>query len=158
WLGKRPETSRPFFAFLNYNDAHSPYEVPDRSVRGFGLRPSTSSQRQMLQGFTVVDKTTLSKQDVRMAIDVYDDCILHLDRRLESLFDELSRSGVLENTLLIVTSDHGEHLGDHRLFFHGCSLYRQVVQVPLVIVGTKAFPVGRTVAEPVSLCDLPATV
>jgi arylsulfatase A-like enzyme len=158
WLGKRPRTGRPFFAFLNYNDAHSPYEVPDASIPGFGLRPATSSQRQVLQGFTSVDKMTLSVEDVRMAVDVYDDCIFYLDRRLESLLDELSRRGVLENTLLIVTSDHGEHLGDHRLFFHGCSLYRQVVQVPLVIVGKKGIPVDRTVAEPVSLCDLPATV
>ncbi len=158
WLGKRPKTGRPFFAFLNYNDAHSPYEVADRSIPGFGRRPATSSQRQILQGFTVLDKMTLSNEDVRMAIDVYDDCIFYLDRRLESLLDELSRRGVLENTLLIVTSDHGEHLGDHRLFFHGCSLYRQVVQVPLVIVGKKGIPVGRTVAEPVSLRDLPATV
>jgi arylsulfatase A-like enzyme len=158
WLGKRPKTGRPFFAFLNYNDAHSPYEVPDRSIPGFGLRPATSSKRQILEGFTGLDKMTLSNEDVRMAIDVYDDCIFYLDRRLESLLDELSRRGVLENTLLIVTSDHGEHLGDHRLFFHGGSLYRQVVQVPLVIVGKKGIPVGRTVAEPVSLCDLPATV
>ncbi len=40
WLGKRPANGRPFFAFLNYNDAHSPYEVPDPSIPGFGLRPS----------------------------------------------------------------------------------------------------------------------
>ena len=67
--------------------------------------------------------------------------------------------GRLANTLVIVTSDHGEHLGDHQLFFHGCSLYRQLVQVPLVIVGKAAgVPAGRTVAEPVSLHDLPASV
>ena len=131
WLGKRPENGRPFFAFLNYNDAHSPYEVPDPSIPGFGLRPASSSQRQTLQGFTGLDKKTLSTDDVHMANDVYDDCISYLDRRLGLLLDELSRRGVLENTLLIVTSDHGEHLGDHRLFFHGCSLYRQLVQVPL---------------------------
>jgi arylsulfatase A-like enzyme len=158
WLGKRPKTGRPFFAFLNYNDAHSPYEVPDRSIPGFGVRPATSSQRQTLQGFTVVDKMTLSTEDVRMATDVYDDCISYLDRRLGSLLDELSQRGVLANTLLIVTSDHGEHLGDHRLFFHGCSLYRQVAQVPLVIVGKKGLPVDRSVPAPVSLRDLPATV
>ena len=40
WLGKRPAKGRPFFAFLNYNDAHSPYEVPDPSIPGIGLRPS----------------------------------------------------------------------------------------------------------------------
>jgi len=44
------------------------------------------------------------------------------------------------------------------LFFHGCSLYRQVVQVPLLIVGKNGVPTGRRVAEPVSQCDLPATI
>jgi arylsulfatase A-like enzyme len=158
WLGKRRDNGRPFFAFLNYNDAHSPYEVPDQSTPGFGLRPASSSQRQTLQAFTSLDKTTLSNDDVRMAKDVYDDCISYLDRRLGLLLDELSRRGVLENTLVIVASDHGEHLGDHQLFFHGCSLYRQLVQVPLLIVGTKGIPMGQTVAEPISLCDVPATV
>jgi arylsulfatase A-like enzyme len=158
WLGKRPGTGRPFFAFLNYNDAHTPYEVPDGTVPGFGLRPASAEQRQTLQAFTGLDKTKLSVEDVRMANDVYDDSISYLDRRLGLLLDELGRKGVLENTLVIVTSDHGEHLGDHRLFFHGCSLYRQLVQVPLVIVNNQRVPVGRTVAEPVSLRDLPATV
>jgi arylsulfatase A-like enzyme len=49
-------------------------------------------------------------------------------------------------------------LGDHRLFFHGCSLYRQLVHVPLVIVNPGVVPAGRMIAEPVSLRDLPATV
>jgi arylsulfatase A-like enzyme len=158
WLEQRPESDRPFFAFLNDNDAHSPYEVPEPSVPGFGLRPTSSAERRTLQGFTGIDKMTLSVDDVRMATDVYDDGIAYLDRRLGSLLDELGRRGVLENTLVIVTSDHGEHLGDHRLFFHGCSLYRQLVQVPLVIAGPKGIPPGRTVAEPASLCDVPATV
>src|SRR5262249_54461200 len=63
-----------------------------------------------------------------------------------------------DNTLVIIAADHGEHLGDHLLFFHGCSLYRQLVQVPLVIVDPTGVPAGRVVAEPVSLCDIPATV
>jgi arylsulfatase A-like enzyme len=158
WLARRPESARPFFAFLNYNDAHSPYEVPDPSIPGFGLRPASSSQQQTLLGFTGMDKRLLSIDDVRMLNDVYDDCISYLDRRLGLLLDELSRSDLLENTLVIVTSDHGEHLGDHRLFFHGNSLYRQALQVPLVIVGKKGVPVDRAVGEPVGLSDIPATV
>ena len=158
WLGRRHEQGRPFFAFLNYNDAHSPYEVPDRSTPGFGLRPASSLDRQALVLWNSLDKARLSYHDVRMAADVYDDCIAHLDRRLGALLQELSRRGVLDNTLVIVTSDHGEHLGDHLLFFHGCSLYRQLVQVPLVIVDNKATPSARVIAEPVSLCDLPATI
>jgi arylsulfatase A-like enzyme len=93
-----------------------------------------------------------------MAIDVYDDCIFYLDRRLGTLLDELGRRGVLDNTLVIVASDHGEHLADHLLFFHGCSLYRQLVQVPLVIVDPQGVAAGRVISEPVSLRDLPATV
>jgi arylsulfatase A-like enzyme len=158
WLGKRPAKGRPFFAFLNYNDAHTPYEVPDSSIPGFGRRPSSASQRRLLRAFTGTDKTKLSAKDVQVAHDVYDDCILYMDTQLGSLIDELRHRGVLEHTLLIVASDHGEHLGDHGLFLHGGSLYRQLVQVPLLLVGHEWIPAGRTVARPVSLCDIPATV
>ena len=158
WLRKRPQAERPFFAFLNFNDAHSPYEVPPTSQPGFGMRPNSSASRQILHGFTGIDKHSLSVEDVRMATDVYDDGIRYLDDRLGQLLDDLKRDGVLDNTLVIVTADHGEHLGDHRLFFHGCSLYRQLVQVPLVIVGKTGIPAGRTVSEHVSMSDLPATV
>jgi arylsulfatase A-like enzyme len=157
WLSWQRTRNRPFFAFLNYNDAHSPYEVPDRSTPGFGLRPTTYRDRLVLQQWIGLDKSRLSYQDVRMAGDVYDDSIAYLDRRLGALLGDLDRRGVLDNTLVIVTADHGEHLGDHLLFFHGCSLYRQLVQVPLVIVEPARVPAGRVIAEPVSLRDVPAT-
>ncbi len=157
WLSWQRGRRRPFFAFLNYNDAHSPYEVPDRSVPGFGLRPATCHDRRTLMRWNAVEKASLSERDVRMAIDLYDEAIAYLDGRLGRLLDELGRRGVLDDTLVIVTADHGEHLGDHLLFFHGCSLYRQLVQVPLVIAGP-GVPSGRVVTEPVSLRDVPATV
>ena len=93
-----------------------------------------------------------------MLVDTYDDCLAFLDRQLGILLEELKARGVLENTLVILTADHGEHLGDHLLFFHGCSLYRQLVQVPLVIVEPDKAVTGQVVTEPVSLRDLPATV
>jgi arylsulfatase A-like enzyme len=158
WHTWQRTRGRPFFAFLNYNDAHTPYEVPDDSPHGFGIRPSSWRDRLVLQQWSMLDKPKLPVRDVQMANDLYDDSIAYLDRRLVALLAELSRRHVLENTFVIVTSDHGEHLGDHLLFFHGCSLYRQLVQVPLVIVGPAGVPVGRSFSEPVSLRDLPATV
>ena len=158
WLSWQRTRDRPFFAFLNYNDAHSPYEVPDRSVPAFGLRPVSYVDRLTLKSWDTLDKTKLSQYHVQMAIDVYDDSISYLDRELGALLDELARRGVLDDTLVIVASDHGEHLGDHLLFFHGCSLYRQLVGVPLVIVDPKGVPAGQVVVEPVSLRDIPATV
>ena len=158
WLSWQRGRGRPFFAFLNYNDAHSPYEVPDRSIPAFGLRPVSYVDRLTLTNWDTLDKTKVSQAHVQMAIDVYDDSIFYLDRQLGTLLDELSRRGVLDNTLVIVASDHGEHLGDHGLFFHGCSLYRQVVGVPLVIVEPIRVPEGRVITSPVSLRDIPATV
>ena len=158
WLSWQRPRGRPFFAFLNYNDAHTPYEVPDDSARGFGIRPSSWHDRIVLQQWNLLDKLKIPYRDVTMVNDLYDDSIAYLDRRLGTLLNELGRRGVLDDTVVVVTSDHGEHLGDHLLFFHGCSLYRQLVEVPLVIVDPKGMPAGRTVAEPVSLRDLPATV
>jgi arylsulfatase A-like enzyme len=157
WLTWQRPRNRPFFAFLNYNDAHSPYEVPDLSTPGFGLRPTSYRDRLVLQQWLGLDKSRLSYHDVQLANDVYDDSIAYLDRRLGAVLSALERRGVLENTLVIVTSDHGEHLGDHLLFFHGCSLYRQLIQVPLVIVDPARVPQGHVIAEPVSLRDVPAT-
>jgi arylsulfatase A-like enzyme len=158
WLTWQRPRGRPFFAFLNYNDAHTPYEPPDDPAPGFGIRPTSWHDRLVLVGWNGFDKLKLPVHAVRMAQDLYDDTIAHLDRRLGALLDELGRRGVLDSTLVVVTSDHGEHLGDHALFFHGCSLYRQLVEVPLVITGPKRVPAGRLVAEPVSLRDLPTTV
>jgi arylsulfatase A-like enzyme len=158
WHSWQRRRNRPFFAFLNLNDAHAPYEVPDRSVPGFGLRPRSYLDRLTMKNWETLDKRQVPYVYVQMATDVYDDSIAYLDRRLGLLLDDLARREVLDDTLVIVTADHGEHLGDHALFFHGCSLYRQLVGVPLVIANPKAIPAGRVVTQSVTLRDLPATV
>ena len=69
-----------------------------------------------------------------LARDAYDNCLAYLDERLGELFDDLERRGVLDQTLVIVTADHGEGLGEHGLFDHGESLYRTEIGVPLLFV------------------------
>ena len=65
--------------------------------------------------------------------------------------------GLLDNTVVIITSDHGEAFGDHGHFGHGPGVYLDEIGVPLVILSPGA-PAGRVVESPVSLRDLPATV
>ena len=158
WHSWQRKRARPFFAFLNYNEAHTPYEVPDGSTSGFGIRPESWRDRLVLDKWITRERPDLSPRDIQMANDIYDDCIAYLDRRLGALLEELGRRGALADTVVIVTADHGEHLGDHLLFFHGCSLYRQLVGVPLVVAGPIRVSPGLVVDEPVSLRDLPATV
>jgi arylsulfatase A-like enzyme len=157
WLSSRPE-GRPFFAFLNYFDAHDPYLTPERARKHFGSEPVTPSDFETLRDWFRVDKAKLSTQTIALARDCYDDCIGYLDDQLGRLFDGLDSKGLLENTLVIVTADHGELFGEHGAFSHGQELYQQVVRVPLVIVAPGRVPSGRTITRPVSLRNLPATV
>ena len=94
----------------------------------------------------------------RCAHDGYDDGIAYLDDQLGRLFAALDAKGLIENTLVIVTSDHGELFGEHGAYGHGAHLYRPAVNVPLVVVPPRRLPAGRIVTTPISLRDLPATV
>jgi arylsulfatase A-like enzyme len=157
WLSGRRGGGRPFFAFLNYLDAHEPYLVPGEHTARFGTAPGSRWEHEMLLNYWDRDKTQISPRDVALARDGYDDCIAYLDGRVGALLDELDRRAALEETVVIITSDHGEEFGERGVFDHGYSLYLDAVHVPLVILAPTA-PAGRAVAEPVSLRDVPATV
>jgi len=158
WLARKESVGRPFFAFLNYFDAHEPFVLPDDDrATHFGLSPQSPRDISFLTDYWQLDKSALPERDVTLVRDAYDDCIARLDREIGSLLDELDRRGALKNTLVIITSDHGEEFGERGLFDHGTSLYLREVRVPLLVIGPKA-PAGGVVSEPVSLRDLPATV
>ena len=90
WIDRRPR-DRPFFAFLNYFDAHDPYLSPVEPARGFGLRPVTRADHATLQDWHTRDKKTLTPRDVELARDCYDDCIAYLDEQLGKLVDFVNR-------------------------------------------------------------------
>lgn len=156
WLAR--DHGRPFFVFLNYFDAHDPYVLPDGARPKFGPSAPTPEQSSFLRYWAWVDRRNLSPEQVNLARDAYDDGLAYLDDQIGRLFDELGRRKLLDNTLVIITSDHGEHLGEHRLFGHAKSLYRQEMHVPLVLSGLPRMPRGKKIAAPVSLRDVPATI
>ena len=144
---------------MNYLDAHYPYLlVPGRSHR-FGVEPTEPYQRLLIQRWWELDKTTLSPQGVAFAANAYDDCVADLDEQLGKLIDELDQRGVLKQTWLIVTSDHGESFGEHAgIFCHGKSLYETEVRVPLIVIPPGGREPKQTVKEAVSLRDMAATI
>ena len=156
WLSTRK--GRPFFAFLNYLDAHAPYITPPNADRHFGLRPASEADLKALNAWQKLEYLPDDARAIELNRDNYDDCIAYLDAALGRLFDQLDKKGILDNTLIVVTADHGEELGEHKLVGHGRSLYRDELHVPLLIVKPGRVPLGKVVAEPVSLRDLPSTI
>jgi arylsulfatase A-like enzyme len=156
WLSRR-RIDRPFFAFLNYFDAHDPFLVPRTTPAHFGVRPQSDRDVQFLLSYWDVDKRSLSAHDAALAHDSYEDCIAFVDEQVGRLLDALERRGLLRDTVVVVTSDHGESFGEHGVYQHSMSLKLPETHVPLLIIAPDV-PAGRTIAEPVSLRDLPATL
>jgi arylsulfatase A-like enzyme len=158
WLVRRREPRRPFFAFLNYFDAHTPYVPPTIAGHRFGVRPQTLAECTVLDGWVDVKKLGLPPYFQILASDAYDNCLAYLDEQLGELFEELEHRGELDRTLVVVTSDHGEGFGEHGLFDHGESLYGTEISVPLLIVPPRRSRSQGVVSETVSLRNLPATI
>jgi arylsulfatase A-like enzyme len=159
WLDQRRQPERPFFAFLNYYDAHYPYQLTPGRMHRFGAMPGDNRQRDLIQNWSELDKSALSPQDIEFAVNAYDECIADLDEQLGVLFDELERRGILETTWLIIVADHGESFGEHAgVFCHGTSLYQTEVHVPLLIIPPGGAAARKVVTETVSLRDLAATM
>ena len=99
---------------------------------------------------------TWSPQAVQIELNAYDASIRYLDEQLGLLFTELERENVLNNTLVIITSDHGEEFLEHGVMGHGYSLYRPSLQVPLLSTSLLECPADRRIDTVVSLRDLAA--
>jgi arylsulfatase A-like enzyme len=157
WLDE--ERKEPFFVFLNYFDVHDPYIAPVDSPRAF----STYSTRGRLINSLLFPRDftggrVLSAEERQAAIAGYDGSLAYLDAQLGFLFERLKAMGLLDNTLVIITSDHGESFGNHGLYGHGNSLYTNLLHVPLIFRYPKKVPARTRVTEAVSLQSIPATV
>jgi arylsulfatase A-like enzyme len=132
--------------------------TPVEPPRRFGLRPSSAADLALLEGWHRAGGRKHTPREVQLARDCYDDCIAYLDEQLGSLLAALDARKLLENTVVVVTSDHGEEFGERERFGHGQSLHHEVTHVPLLVVAPARIPAGRVVRDAVSLRDLPATI
>jgi arylsulfatase A-like enzyme len=150
---------RAFFLFLNYMDAHWPYLPPapyDRMFPG-KLRDFTDASYERLEQDLILSRRDITPREKEHLISQYDGGIAYLDFELGRLFARLKELGLYDNSLIVVTADHGENLGDRHLLDHGMALYHDEVNIPLIVKypGQNA---GRTVDELVSQIDIAPTI
>jgi arylsulfatase A-like enzyme len=82
----------------------------------------------------------------------------YVDDNVQKLLTRLKQDHLLDNTILVFTSDHGQEFGEHGIYGHGKSLYRREIQVPLIVSMPGLIPASVRIPTPVSLLDIPATI
>jgi len=153
WAGK--DTEQPFFAFLNYMDVHDPYLPPEpyRSMYAPpGQAPGILNWR--------VGRSDPQLDEVQLAVELaaYDGGIRYVDEQIRLLVERLGALDPAKNTLLVITSDHGESFGEHDLLLHGHSLYQEQLHVPMILTWPGRIPAGQTVNYPVTNASIAATI
>ncbi len=159
------QRDEPFFLYLQYMDPHEPYDAPTAELPlGRVAGPFDIQRGHRWQDGTIVplimgwERLSGVEEQARLE-GYYHEEVAFVDRALGRLLSQLRAGGLLEHSLVLVTADHGEELGDHHHWSHGYTLYREVLHVPLVLSAPgPAGRAGTVVSTPVSLIDAAPTL
>jgi arylsulfatase A-like enzyme len=155
WLRNPP--SSPFFLFINYFDAHVPYLTQPPYDHRFG-KISNHLVHKLFDALQTGDAPRdITDADRVALIAAYDNCLAFLDAQVGRLLDFLEKSPDGKNTIVIVTSDHGEEFGEQGYYSHGYNLYREGLHVPVIIAGP-GIPKDTRISHLVRIRDLFSTV
>jgi arylsulfatase A-like enzyme len=161
------EPDQPVFAFVNLMGTHMPYHPPRRYIEQFAphvLRDRDA--RNFLQRFNsdvygwLAPLTGALDEPQKRTLDgMYDAEVAAQDAQLGRFFDQLRQAGRLDNTLVVICADHGEHLGEKQFMGHSLSIYNELIRVPLIVQDpTQQLPQGSVVEAVVSTRRLFHTV
>lgn len=168
WLAEHKD--EPFFLFLHYWDAHTPYLPPEEHKHAFypaDRDPFDPANRSMEPAYNHLAYPFFKYHHYDLAGNVtdsayydamYDAEIRGLDDRLRELDEHLERLGIREETLLVLFGDHGESLTEHDIYWDHCGLYEPTVHVPVIMRWPGVIPAGRRVSGFVRHVDLMPTV
>jgi len=156
----RAETPRdPFFCFLHLFDAHDPYSAPEP----YRARFADPAYDGPINGRDVMGPGSpvhgdMAPADLAQLVALYDGEIAWIDAQIGRLLDELAARGLERDTLVVVTSDHGEEFYEHGSKQHRHALYVESVHVPWIARWPRGLPAGRRVPGAVGLVDVAPTI
>jgi len=157
WLSRMSANKKPFFLFVNYMEAHTPYVTDPAGYRYF-QNPEQAQRNYSSPNWDDYNCHPPKNEDARTAaIKWYDGSIYYLDFEIGKLYDRLSALGLAENTIFIVLSDHGESFGEHEFWGHGITLFNSELKVPLLISYPRLLKAQR-LWNTYSLKELPGDV
>ncbi len=160
WLDSINPQNDKFFMWVHYKNPHDPYEPPKPFTTFFDstYTGSFNGSRPVLDSI-YVNQIDLSERDLFHLNALYDAEIRSSDSYIEKVLAKLEKMGVLENTLIVFASDHGEEMYDHNYyFFHSCSMYEGVLHIPLIMKFPGVIPAGKIVDNQIESIDIVPTV
>jgi arylsulfatase A-like enzyme len=155
-------TARPVFLYVHYMEPHSPYTPDEAARRRLATDPSGWADAPIATNDDVVDlarrRPALAPAARQRLVDLYDAEIAGVDAAVGALVDDLIATLLGPETVVVIASDHGEELGDHGGWFHGLTLYRESVAVPLLLLDARHPERAGRDDSPVDLLDVPTTL
>lgn len=146
---KQRKRDRPFFLFVNVMDAHEPYSV---RAKNFFLTPERAPHAASLDQSPRVCARGLTAHDIAVLNGLYLGDVAAADAKAAAVREQLKAAGYEANVITVVTSDHGQLLGEHGLVNHQFSVHEQLLRVPLIVHGL-GNP-AASIDEPVDLIDV----
>lgn len=150
-------SSRPRFRYVHFIGPHLPYELVEPWASTWG-HPRLEGREVVAQTRAELAEVGATPGGLERMVAAYDSAIARTDVFVGMIADRLAERGRLDRTVVVVTSDHGEELGEHGGWEHGHALYNEVLHVPLVVRAPGIFPAGERVAWPVEQFGLMPTL
>ncbi|AGN00941.1 sulfatase [Salinarchaeum sp. Harcht-Bsk1] len=154
WLEER-DRDRRFFLWLHYMDVHYPFMPPRRHLQDLVADLPKNRQIARINGQMHENPEGLSDRD--LLLDLYHGEVKYTDYEIGRLLDKLSEQGVLNETHVTITADHGESFGEHGYYGHHPNPYDELVRVPLIMNNPNSSHMG-TVSDQVELADIGPTI
>jgi len=144
---------KPFFTFINFVEPHTPYNSSGPFYETFLSDSSIKLEHNMWMEY-FLGKTKFSETEIRHLLELYDAEILYTDYLIGQIIKALREQNLWKETVFIVTSDHGENIGDHNMMDHVFSIHESIIKIPLIIHYPKLFPPGTKDYDPALLVDI----
>jgi len=144
WIDTQP--SQPFFIYMNLQNSHVPYEIPDDFPRRFSPRKLPF----------IIRFGSFPREHRQTVMNIYADSLAYIDSQLARLFEHLKSRGLLDETIVIVSGDTGQAFYEHGFAGHANMLFNEVMRVPLIVRAPGAVPgVDRRPAQHI---DVPPSI
>ncbi len=151
----------PFFLFLHTYEVHSPYDAPDE-FRDRYVQPYSGWLPRQIDDQALLARSEstrpLSPTDVRYAHQLYEAGVAYMDQVFGEFVEELRTGEMLDETMIVFTSDHGEEFFEHGSFSHRTSLYDEQLAIPLLVRLPGGERAGTRAEHPAQLIDLAPTI